>query len=138
MIFLYLASFFLGAQPFVLFLDDLFSDMTLVLKIFVLMSIVSYVVQHLGKGPLALLIISVMAWFIIFDYFYIFGGAYVLYMLAILGGTSFLIDLSFFVPQLFGMGGHGGGEGVGEHTTGKEFQERQRHLMEMRRRAGIG
>ena len=49
----------LKVMPFVLFFDELFSDMTLVLKIFVLLTIISYVTQHLGKGPLALMIIAV-------------------------------------------------------------------------------
>ena len=124
-------------MPFILFLDDIVGDMTLVLKIFVLMTVISYVVQHLGKGPLALLVIAVMSWFIIFDYFYIFGGVYVLYMLALFGGVQLLMDFFFVGPQILaGSQMQGGGE-EGEHMTGMEMKERQRHMMQMRRRAGF-
>ena len=124
--------------PFALFLDGIVDDMTLVLKIFVLMTIISYVIQHLGKGALSILIIAVMSWFIIFDYFYIFGGVYVLYMLALFGGVQLLMDFFIVGPQLMaGAGGAPGGEAEGEHMTGMEMKERQKHMMRMRRGAGF-
>ena len=122
-------------MPFVLLLDGLFDDMTLVLKIFVLMTVISYVIQHLGKGALSLLIIAVMTWFIIFDYFYIFGGMYILYMLALSGGEQLLMDFFIVGPQI--MAGAQGQEGEGEHMTGIEMKERQKHMMQMQRRAGF-
>jgi hypothetical protein len=126
--------------PPLLFLDELIGDMTFVLKIFVLMTIVSYVVQHLGKGVLALLVIAVMSWFIIFDYFMYFGGIYILYMLALFGGVQLAMDFFIVGPQMLAGGGHGGGghgEGEGEHMTGMEFKEKQHRMMEMRKRAGF-
>ncbi len=125
--------------PPILFFDELIGDMTFVLKIFVLMTIVSYVVQHLGKGVLALLVIAVMSWFIIFDYFMYFGGIYILYMLALFGGVQLAMDFFIVGPQMFA-GGHGGGghgESEGEHITGLEFKEKQHRMMEMRKRAGF-
>ena len=128
-----------GAQlaPYFLFLDDLFGDMTLVLKLFVLMTVISYVIQHLGKGALSLLIIAVMTWFIIFDYFYIFGGIYILYMLALFGGVQLLMDFFIVGPQIMAGAQAGGGEGEAEHMTGMEMKERQKHMLQMQRRAGF-
>jgi len=125
-------------MPPLLFLDGLIGDMTFVLKIFVLMTIVSYVVQHLGKGPLALLVIAVMAWFIIFDYFIYFGGIYILYMLALFGGVQLAMDFFIVGPQMLAGGQHGAGqEGEGEHMTGLELKEKQHQMMQMRKRAGF-
>jgi len=125
-------------MPYVLFLDGLFDDMTMVLKIFVLMTVISYVVQHLGKGALSILIIAVMSWFIIFDYFYIFGGIYILYMLALFGGVQLLMDFFIVGPQIMaGEQAHGGGGEEAEHMTGMEMKERQKHMMQMQRRAGF-
>ncbi|VVB75548.1 Uncharacterised protein [uncultured archaeon] len=134
----FLALIHLGAMPFVLFLDDLIPDMTLVLKIFVLLTIVSYVLQHLGKGPLAWMVIAVLSYFIIFDYFYIFGGIYVLYMLVLFGATQILMDFFILAPQAaMEQQMHGGEEGGGEHMTGQEFGEKQKRMAELRHRAGM-
>lgn len=120
----------------VMFLDGLFSDMTIVLKIFVIMSIASYVIQHLGKGPLAIMAIAVISYLVIFDYFYIFGGIYILYMLALLGGVQLMMDFFIVGPQMLGGGGAPHGE-MPEEMNGLEFKERQKHLMHMRRGAGF-
>ena len=88
---------------FVLFnIFEMIADFTIVLKIFALMAIVSFVRMHLGDSPLAIVIILGMGWFILFDYWKFFGGLYVLYMLLIFGASTILIDF-FFVS-----GGHGG------------------------------
>lgn len=117
-----------------LFLDDLGNDMILVLKVFVLLTIISYVLQHLGKGPLAILLIAVISYFVIFDYFYIFGGIYVLYMLAVFGGVQIMVDFFFAAPHALSMGQEQqGGEGAEAHMSGHEFRERQKHMMHLRR-----
>jgi len=110
----------------ILFLDGLFSDMTLVLKIFTLMAIISYITNHLGKGPIAILLIAVFSWFIIFDYFAFFGGIYILYMLLAFGLTGVIIDIFFVTP------GHGQAQqaaGIGEGgepiSSGQEFMEKR-------------
>ncbi|MCX6803862.1 MAG: hypothetical protein NTY48_04815 [Candidatus Diapherotrites archaeon] len=103
--------------------------MTIVLKIFVMLSIISFVLQNLGKGPLAILVICVMSYFIIFDYFYIFGGVYILYMLALLGGVHLMIDFFFAAPHALGGGGGGGGGEELEQRSGIEYKEQQQHLM---------
>ena len=125
----------LAFQPFLLFIEDLFGDMTLVLKLFVLMTIVSYVTQHLGKGPLALLLIAVLSWFIIFDFFYIFGGIYILYMLVLFGVTQLMMDFFILAPQAMMEQQMQGGE-VENQPNGMDARDRQHKMMEMRRRVG--
>ncbi len=83
------------------FLGELFSDMTLALKLFALLGVISFVYSHLGKGPLSYALIGGISWFVLFDYWKFFGGVYVLYTLLMLGISGILIDF-FFVS---GMGG---------------------------------
>ena len=97
-------------MPMLAFFGELVADMTLVLKIFVLMAIIAYITNHLGKGPLAIMIIAVFSWFIIFDYFMLFGGIYILYILLIGGLTGVIIDI-FFVTPMPGAGGGAGASG---------------------------
>jgi hypothetical protein len=130
-------GFLFGLTPVLLFLDDLFGDMTLVLKIFVLLTIVSYVTQHLGKGPIALLVIAVLSWFIIFDYFFIFGGIYVLYMLVLFGVSQLLMDFFILAPQAAMEQSMGGGEELPGQPHGLDFKERQHKMVEMRRMRGM-
>ena len=113
--------------PAFLGLSELPGDMTFVLKIFVLMTIIAFVTQHLGKGPLAVLVIIVLSWFIVFDYFRFFGGVYVLYMFVTLGFTGILIDF-FFVNPGSGQPNEGG------ISSGKDFAARQSQIQKMMRR----
>jgi hypothetical protein len=121
--------------PPILFIEELFSDMTLVLKIFVLLTIISYVTQHLGKGPLALMLIAILSWFIIFDYFMVLGGIYFLFMVLVLGGTQILMDMFILAPQA-AMEQQMSGE-VANQPNGADFQDRQRRMLEMKKRAGM-
>ena len=82
----------------VLQIGEFFSDMIMALKIFVLLTIVSWVVMHLGKGPLAIALIVGLSWFILFDAFWFFGGVYVLMTLLMLGFAGIFIDLFFTFP----------------------------------------
>ncbi|MEK6958517.1 MAG: hypothetical protein AABW59_00565 [archaeon] len=117
-----------------LFLEDLFGDMTVVLKIFTLMAIISYITNHLGKGPIALIIITVISSFIIFDFFALFGGIYILYILLGMGLTGVIIDIFFVTPMAPPKGQEGGGAPSGEPiSNGKDFTERQAHYMSMMR-----
>ncbi|MBN2067186.1 MAG: hypothetical protein JW744_01835 [Candidatus Diapherotrites archaeon] len=87
---------------FVLFsITEFFGDMVFVLKIFVLLTIISFIVMHLGKGPLAIILIVGISWFVLFGAFWFFGSVYVLMMLLLFGVSGILIDF-FFVG---GMGG---------------------------------
>ncbi|MGI6589456.1 MAG: hypothetical protein ACOX1V_02210 [Candidatus Iainarchaeum sp.] len=117
-----------------LFLEELFSDMNFVLKIFVLLTIVSYVNQHLGKGPIALIIVAVLAW-MIFSNFAIFGSIYVIYMLVLFGITQILMDFFILAPQAIMEQSMQGG--VENQPNGADMQERQKQLMQMRRKMGM-
>jgi len=88
----------------VLFIGELFSDLNLALKIFALLAVVSFVMSHLGKAPLAYALIGGISWFVLFDYWKFFGGVFVLYTLMTLGVTGVLVDF-FFVSQMSGEGG---------------------------------
>ena len=91
--------------PVSFFLFDFFHDMIFVLKIFILLTVISFTVNHLGKGPLAIVIIMGFSYFMLFSPFsWFFQSVYVLMMLLMLGAAGILIDF-FFV------GGTGGGGG---------------------------
>jgi len=122
--------------PFILFFEELFGDMNFVLKIFVLMTIFSYVTQHLGKGPLAIIIVVVISW-MIFSNFAIFGSIYVLYMLVLFGVTQILMDFFILAPQaMMEQNMQKGGE-VANQPNSKDMQDRQKQMMQMRQRAGM-
>lgn len=107
--------------PSILFLDGLVGDLTFILKIFVLMAVFAYVTGHLGKGPLGIFVFALIAWLVIFDYFAIFGGIYILYMLLALGLTGVLIDFMFITPSPMNKQ-----EGTGEPiSNGKDYMARQ-------------
>ncbi|MDO8427659.1 MAG: hypothetical protein Q7S92_00420 [Candidatus Diapherotrites archaeon] len=81
-----------------LFFTEIFQDYNLALKIFALLSIISFVKNHVGTGPLGLAIMIGISWFILFDAWSFFGGVYVLYTLLTMGVSGILIDF-FFVGQ---------------------------------------
>ena len=94
-------------------LFEFIKDMVFIVKIFVLLAIVSFIINHLGKGPLAIVLIMGFTYFMIFSpYAWFFEGTYVLMMLLMFGLSSVLIDL-FFVGGMAGGGeaspmSHGG------------------------------
>jgi len=101
-----IGNFLLAGFAF-LSIGEFFSDMMLVLKIFVLLAIMSFVFMHLGKGPLAIVVIVGFAWVMLFSpWTWFFEGAYVLMMLLTLGVAGIFIDLFFVFPG-FAAGGHG-------------------------------
>jgi hypothetical protein len=108
-----------------LFIGELVGDMSTVLKIFVLLAIFGFVTQHIGKGPLAILIILGMSYFIIFDYWKFFGGVYVLYMLVVMGIGGILIDFMFISPSAQG-------KQEGPISHGMDFKNRQAAYQKMR------
>ncbi len=88
-----------------LFIMEFFRDMTFVLKIFILLTIISFAVNHLGKGPVSIVLIVGFAYFMLLSpYAWFFETVYVLMMLLVMGAAGILIDF-FFVG-----GGSGGGE----------------------------
>src|SRR3989344_6444866 len=74
---------------------EIFNDFNLIIKIFVLMTLASWVRNHLGDSPLSWILIGGLGYFILFDGWAIFGPIYLLYMLLGFGVSSILIDFFF-------------------------------------------
>lgn len=79
---------------------EFFSDFDLILKIFVLLLIVSFVFNHLGKGPMAWIVIALLAYFILWDAWKFFGPVYLLYMFVVMGFIGFIVDYFFMATPL--------------------------------------
>lgn len=114
--------------------SETFLDLDIVLKIFVLMTIISYITQHLGRGPLAVLLILGISWFVLFNYWKFFGGIYVLYVLVTFGAASILIDF-FFVTGGQQMPQGQEEEMGGSISHGLDFQKRQATYVHARQSA---
>ncbi len=84
-----------------LFIGEFFSDFTLVLKIFVFLTIVSFVKNHVGNNVIAIVITILFSWYALFVAFAFFGTIYLLYTLLLLGVSGIVIDF-FFVSQSAG------------------------------------
>lgn len=82
------------------------------------------------------MIIAVLSYFIIFDYFMIFGGIYILYMLVLFGVTQLLMDFFILAPQA-AMEQSMNAE-VPNQPNGHDMAERQNRMMQMRRARGMG
>lgn len=77
------------------------SDMIFVLKIFMLLTIISFVWQHLGKGPLAIIVIAGLAYLMLMSpYAWFFETTFVLMTLLTFGIGGILIDFVFAFPGL--------------------------------------
>ncbi|HLC92100.1 MAG TPA: hypothetical protein VJH23_00130 [archaeon] len=74
---------------------EIFNDFNLIIKIFVLMTLASWVRNHLGDSPLSWILIGGLGYFILFDGWAIFGPIYLLYMLLGFGVSSVIIDFFF-------------------------------------------
>ncbi|MBU1120369.1 MAG: hypothetical protein ABIE23_03940 [archaeon] len=79
---------------------EFFSDMNFVLKIFVLLTIISFIKMNIGTGALGIILMAGISYFVLFDLWKLFGGIYLMYMLLFLGLSHILVDF-FFVS-----GGH--------------------------------
>lgn len=94
-----------------LFFTEIFGDFMLVLKIFALISIITFVLNHVGNTPMAGLLIIAISWFVIFEYWNFFGGIYLFYVLLTLGISGMLVDF-FFISGM-----------VGDRAAGAESEE---------------
>lgn len=98
----------MGAEFLLIGLGEAWLDLNLILKVFVLITIVSFVRNHLGNSWLSWIVILGFAWFVLFDGWRLFGPIYILYLLIGMGISGILVD--FFFVTAGGMGG-GGKEG---------------------------
>jgi hypothetical protein len=104
--------------PALFWLFEFAQDMVLVVKIFVLMTIISFIVNHVGKGPLGIVLIMGFSYFMLFSPFaWFFEWTYVLMMLLMAGISGILIDF-FFV------GGGSGGEQQQPISSGADLAKR--------------
>lgn len=120
-----------GLFLFLGWLFESWTDLQLVLKIFVLITIVNFVRNHV-QGPLSIAIIIGVAWFVLFDFWWFFGGIYVLYTLLMLGISGIMID--FFFTR--GMGGGGQEAGQAKGTSGDVAMRLAKAKMMQARMAG--
>lgn len=116
--------------PVLFSFSEFFTDMNLVIKIFVLLTMVSFVKTRLGTSSLAIILMVGMFFFIFFDFWQLFGTIYVLYMLLIFGVSGVIIDL-FFVTA--GGGSPEGGPSSSALSTGADLAMRARMLQKMRK-----
>lgn len=114
-----------------LFFGELISDATLVLKIFVLLTVISFFVSNLGKTPLSIALIIGTSYFVLFDLWVLFGGIYILWMLLMFGIAGVVIDF-FFVSGMFVGGSHGDNAPI---SSGADLMKRQAALEAARRNA---
>ena|SRR3989338_4634172 len=123
-------------QEIAFFVLGILEDFSLILKIFVLMTIISFVLGHLGKTPLAMILLAIVSIFVLGDFWKFFGGIYLLYMMLSLGIAGILIDF-FFVS---GMGGGGQHAEQSPVDSGRDLAHRQKAIMERQhaaRQAGM-
>ena len=79
---------------------QIFSDFNIILKLFVLIMIMNFVINHLGKGPMSWIVMAIVSYFVIFDSWKLFGPVYILYMVLALGFVGFFIDFFFMTTPL--------------------------------------
>jgi hypothetical protein len=77
------------------------------IKLVVLLFIVSFVRGHFQAGTIVTILVLILGYIILFQYWMLFGPLMIIYILIVFGFTSILFDLSIVKPW---EGGGGGGE----------------------------
>ena len=108
---------------------EFFADMNMVIKIFALLAIISFVKNHLGTSPLGIIVIVGFSYFILFDIWKLFGTIYVLYMVLMFGISGIIIDF-FFVTSGGGVPSQGGEAPL---SSGADLASRAHVIQRMRR-----
>ena len=81
---------------------EFLGDLNLVIKIFAWLTLVSWIRNHVGTGPVSWILIIGLPYFVIFNGWQLFGPIYVLYMLLMFGISGIIIDfffISFNLPS---------------------------------------
>lgn len=118
-------------QP--LFIFDIISDIDLILKIFVLMMIISFVKNHIEDQKLAVIVMAIMGYVILFDLWKIFLPAFGLYMLFAFGVMGIFVDL-FFAHGVLPSPHQQGQMAEGQESVSQEMQHRM-HLLHKAQRS---
>ncbi|AJF60243.1 MAG: hypothetical protein J4224_00965 [Candidatus Diapherotrites archaeon] len=103
-------------------LTEIWNDFNLIIKIFVVMTIYSWVRNHV-EGWIGWVVFGIITFFVVFDLWAIFGSVYVVYMLLMFGISQVLIDF-FFISA--GRGGHE--EMESPVSSGADLAARQQHI----------
>jgi cellulose synthase/poly-beta-1,6-N-acetylglucosamine synthase-like glycosyltransferase len=77
------------------FFTEMFNDFNLIVKIFALLTIASFVRNRLGTSPIGLIAIGALTFFILFDFWKFFGPIYILYILLTFGISGMIVDFFF-------------------------------------------
>jgi len=107
-------------------IGQMLSDFNLIIKIFVMMTVVSFVNNHIENKNLGMIIMVFMFFFIFGNFWAFFGGVYIIYVLLMMGASAIMVDWFF-------MGGAGGQQkkpkgGIQNEISGVDM---------VRRRAGV-
>lgn len=99
--FLYSQSVFVFGMLVLTFLGltEIWNDFNLILKIFVIMTIYSWVKNHLGGSFIGWVIFAAVTFFVIFDMWTFFGTIYVMWILLMFGVSQIIIDFFFVTPR---------------------------------------
>jgi hypothetical protein len=107
---------------------NFFTDFSFVLKIFFLLFIITFVRTRITHNFLALSIITILAIFLIFFYWPVFGTAYLFYILLTIGISGVLVDI-FFVTM------NHGPKDMLDKMPGKKQAEMQQQKMQQMQKA---
>ncbi len=85
--------------PILFSLGDIWTDFNLILKIFVIMTIYSWVKNHMGNSTLGWVVFGAVTFFVVFDLWKLFGSIYIMWMLLMFGVSQIIIDFFFIMPM---------------------------------------
>jgi len=97
---------------------EIFADFNFVMKLFVLITIVSWVRNHFGNSAISWVLIIGVSTFVLFNMWALFGGIFILYLLLTIGVTGIIIDY-FFLTQQSGAPSEGKPDLIGNELRGQ-------------------
>ena len=112
-------------------LGEIFADFNFILKIFVIMTIYSWVKNHIQNTALAMIVFFSITFFVVFEMWVLFGGIYLFWMLLMFGVSQILIDFFFITPG-------GGQKQESPVSSGGDIAARQRQLAGKQRNFASG
>lgn len=80
-------------------LTEIWNDFNLILKIFVLMTIYSWVKNHVANKVLSWVVFGAVTFFVVFDLWTFFGTIYIMWLLLMFGISHVIIDFFFVTPR---------------------------------------
>ncbi len=107
-------------------LGQMLSDFNLIVKIFVMMTVVSFVNNHIENKQLGMVIMVFMFFFIFGNFWAFFGGVYLIYILLMMGVSGIMVDWFFL-----------GGGAKGQQKQKGGIQNEISGADMVRRRAGM-